>query len=101
MTTTRKTNKVAITVCLKIKDLAEQIYDLNIDEILCLFKEVDDLFMVNEDGFEWNEGLQEWIDKRNRKKQKVSDASTNKNDGFPWMSSPRIKKKAQLGLLNN
>ena len=68
MTKTRNT-EIPITVCLKIKDLAKEIYYQNIDEVLCLFKEVDALFMGNEDGFEWNEGLQEWIDKRNRKKQ--------------------------------
>ena len=70
MATTRKT-KVGICVSFKIKDLAQQIYDLDSDDVLCLFKEVDDLFMVNEDGFEWNEGLQEWINKRMKRPGKI------------------------------
>ena len=69
MAKTRNT-KVPITVYFKIKDLAEQIYQLDHDEIICLFKEIDDLsncyHTIDND---WNVLFQQWIDKRNRKKQ--------------------------------
>ena len=62
-----RNTEIPITVCFKIKDLAKQIYDLNIDEVLCLFQEVDELYRVSEDGFEWKQDLQEWINKRSEK----------------------------------
>ena len=63
----QRNTKVAICVSLKIKDLAQQIYDLDSDDVLCLFKEVDALYMGSEDGFEWKQDLQEWINKRSEK----------------------------------
>ena len=66
-----RNTEIPITVCFKIKDLAQQIYDLDSDDVLCLFKEVDALYMGSEDGFEWNEGLQEWINKRMKRPGKI------------------------------
>ena len=60
----QRNTKVGICVSFKIKDLAQQIYDLDSDDVLCLFQEVDALYMASEDGFDWNEGLQEWIIRR-------------------------------------
>ena len=66
----RRKTKVPITVSLKIKELAEQIYDLDIDEVICLLTELDTLYSNNHgclEGVEWNEALQVWIHKRSQK----------------------------------
>ena len=68
--TKKRNTKVPITVYFKIKDLAEQIYQLDHDEIICLFKEIDDLakdyHTIDND---WNVLFQQWIDKRMKKSQ--------------------------------
>ena len=66
----QRNTKVAICFYLKIKDLAQQIYDLDIDDVLCLFKEVDALYSDSEDTNEWNDHFSKWIYQRDRKKQK-------------------------------
>jgi len=68
MATTRKT-KVAICVYLKIKDLAQQIYCLDTDEIICFFTELDDLFSKAHtvDRNKWNDSFEQWIKKQSEK----------------------------------
>jgi len=64
----RKKTKVHICYEVKIEDLAEEIYSLEIPEILCLFKEVDARYAsLGSDSFcnaEWNKSLQKWIETR-------------------------------------
>lgn len=66
--TKKKNTKVPITVCIKIKDLAELIYQLEVDEILCLFKEVDALCsddsICPEITVEWNTAIEQWFNER-------------------------------------
>ena len=106
MTKLRNT-KIPITVCFKIKDLAQQIYDLNIDEILCLFKEVDDLFnkMHLVDRNEWNDHISKWIYQRDRRNQQdafVNKAIRMRDESTNGHAAPsRRAKKSVYGTMRN
>ena len=54
------------SICLNIKELAEQISTLDLDKIICLFKEVDNICCHNRlhSGFDFNDALKKWFDKR-------------------------------------
>ena len=67
----QRNTKVGICVSFKIKDLAQEIYDLDIDDVLCLFKEVDTLYMASENGSYWNDSFQQWIDQRMKRSGKI------------------------------
>ena len=62
--TKRRNSKINICTSIKIKDLAQEIYYREMDEVICLLTELDTLYSNNHDGVEWNDCLQVWIDNR-------------------------------------
>ena len=87
----QRNTKVAICVSFKIKDLAQQIYDLDIDDVICLFKEVDALYSDSENSMDkndWNTHFQQWLDERMKTSEKsyMRDSGRLVWDG--WGSAP-------------